>query len=210
MEKEGITMDLGVLSAKAIALSGAVLLITVASHAGDIKGKVSVQGIKSAEHIAVYVDTIPDKKFDAPAAKPVVDQTKMTFNPHVLVVQVGTTVDFLNNDPVGHNVYWPSVSGNKKLAHNLGTWPKGEKKSFQFTEVGVAGLLCNVHPEMNGYIVVSPTPYFAVTDKNGNYEIKNVPPGKYTLKTWSEDGKVTTQAVEIAAGAVTADLTVKK
>jgi len=203
-------MHLGVLSAKAIALSWAVLLITAASHAGDIKGKVSVQGIKSAEHIAVYVDVIPDKKFDAPAAKPVVDQTKMTFNPHVLVVQVGTTVDFLNNDPVGHNVYWPSVSGNKKLAHNLGTWPKGEKKSFQFTEVGVAGLLCNVHPEMNGYIVVSPTPYFAVTDKNGNYEIKNVPPGKYTLKTWSEDGKVTTQAVEIAAGAVTADLIVKK
>jgi len=123
---------------------------------------------------------------------------------------VGTTVDFLNSDPVGHNVYWPSISGNKKLAHNLGTWPKGERKSFEFNDVGAAGLLCNVHPEMNGYIVVSPTPYFAVTDKSGNYEIKNVPAGKYTLKTWSEDGKVTTQAVEVAAGAVTADLTVKK
>lgn len=197
-------------SRKAIALTGAVLLLAAAGQAGDIKGKVSVQGIKSAEHIAVYVDAIPDKKFDPPTAKPVVDQTKMAFNPHVLVVQVGTTVEFLNNDPVGHNVYWPSISGNKKLAHNLGTWPKGEKKSFQFTEVGVAGLLCNVHPEMNGYVVVSPTPYFAVTDKSGSYEIKNVPPGKYTLKTWSEDGKVTTQAVEVAAGTVTVDLIVKK
>ncbi len=203
-------MNVRLLSGKAISLTAAALLLAGASQAGDIKGKVTVQGIKSAEHIAVYVDTIPDKKFDAPAAKPVVDQTKMTFNPHVQVVQVGTTIEFLNNDPVGHNVYWPSVSGNKKLAHNLGTWPKGEKKSFQFNDVGVAGLLCNVHPEMNGYIVVSPTPYFAVTDKNGNYEIKNVPAGKYTLKTWSEDGKVTTQAVEVAAGAVTADLTVKK
>jgi Fe2+ transport system protein B len=58
--------------------------------------------------------------------------------------------------------------------------------------------------------VVVPTPYFAVTDKNGNYEIKNVPPGKYTLKTWSEDGKVTTQAVEVAGGTTTADLVVKK
>lgn len=197
-------------SGKAIALSGALLLLGAANEAGDIKGKVSVQGIKSAEHIAVYVDAIPDKKFDPPAAKPVVDQTKMTFNPHVLVVQVGTTVEFLNNDPVGHNVYWPSVGGNKKLAHNLGTWPKGEKKSFQFNDAGVTGLLCNVHPEMNAYIVVSPTPYFAVTDKNGNYEIKSVPPGKYILKTWSEDGKVSTQAVEVAAGAVTVDLTVKK
>lgn len=195
---------------KAVVACGAVLLMAGASLAGDIKGKVSVQGLKSAENIAVYVDAIPDKKFDPPAAKPLVDQTKMTFVPHVIAVQVGTTVEFLNSDPVGHNVYWPSISGNKKLAHNLGTWPKGEKKSFQFNDVGVASLLCNVHPEMSGYIVVSPTPYFAVTDKSGNYEIKNVPPGKYTLKTWSEDGKVTTQAVEVGAGAVTADLTVKK
>lgn len=203
-------MQLRPLAVKSAAAIGVILLLAGAGLAGDIKGKVSVQGIKSAEHIAVYLDAIPDKKFDPPAAKPVIDQTKMIFNPHVLVVQVGTTVEFLNNDPVGHNVYWPSISGNKKLAHNLGTWPKGEKKNFQFNDVGVAGLLCNVHPEMNAYIVVSPTPYFGVTDKNGNYEIKNVPPGKYTLKTWSEDGKVTTQAVEIAAGTATVDLTVKK
>ncbi len=203
-------MKLRLIAVQAVAVSGAVLLLAGTSLAGDIKGRVSVQGIKSAENIAVYVDAIPDKKFDAPTTKPVVDQAKMTFIPHVTVVQVGTTVEFLNSDPVGHNVYWPSISGNKKLTHNMGTWPKGEKKSFQFNDVGVAGLLCNVHPEMNGYIVVSPTPYFALTDKSGNYEIKNVPPGKYTLKTWSEDGKVTTQPVEVAAGAVTADLTVKK
>lgn len=194
----------------AMAFGGALLLLAGASRAGDIKGKVSVQGIKSAENIAVYVDAIPDKKFENPTTKPVMDQTKMTFSPHVMLVQVGTTVEFLNSDPVGHNVYWPSISGNKKLAHNLGTWPKGERKSFQFSDVGVASLLCNVHPEMNGYVVVVPTPYFAVTDKNGNYEIKNVPPGKYTLKTWSEEGKVTTQAVEVEAGGTTADLTVKK
>ena len=203
-------MKPGLFAIKAIAACSAVFLMASASFSDEIKGKVSVQGLKSAENIAVYVDAIPDKKFDAPTAKPVVDQTKMTFVPHVIVVQVGTTVEFLNSDAVGHNVYWPSISGNKKLSHNLGTWPKGEKKSFQFNDVGVASLLCNVHPEMSGYIVVAPTPYFAVTDKSGNYEIKNVPPGKYTLKTWSEDGKVTTQAVEVGAGTTTADLTVKK
>jgi plastocyanin len=203
-------MQLGKFAVKAVAISGAVLFLAGASLAGEIKGKVSVQGLKSAENIAVYVDAIPDKKFDAPTAKPVMDQVKMTFIPHVMVVQAGTTVEFLNSDPVGHNVYWPSISGNKALKGNLGTWPKGEKKSFKFDNVGVAGLLCNVHPEMNGYIVVVPTPYFAITDKSGNYEIKNVPAGKYTLKTWSEDGKVTTQTVEVGAGAATADLTVKK
>lgn len=203
-------MKLRPLASKAVAVCGAAMLLAGLGHAGEIKGKVSVQGLKSAENIAVYVDAIPDRKFDAPSVKPVIDQAKMTFAPHVTVVQAGTTVEFLNSDPVGHNVYWPSVSGNKKLAHNLGTWPKGEKKSFQFNDVGVASLLCNVHPEMNGYIVVSPTPYFAVTDKSGNYEIKNVPAGKYTLKTWSEDGKVTTQAVEVTASGATADLTVKK
>jgi len=195
---------------KAAIAMGLILVLTGGSRANEIKGKVSVQGIKSGENIAVYVDAISDKKFDAPKASVVVDQRKMAFIPHVVVVQQGTTVEFLNSDPVGHNVYWPSVSGNKKLAHNLGTWPKGEKKPFQFNDVGVASLLCNVHPEMSGYVVVAPTPYFAVTDKDGNFEIKNVPAGKYALKTWSEDGKPTTQAVDLSGATATVELTVKK
>ena len=198
-----------ILSKMALAGGFALALVTAVA-ANEIKGKVSVQGIKSPENVAVYVDVIPDKKFDAPKDHIVVDQRKMSFTPHVVAVQQGTSVDFLNSDPVGHNVYWPSISGNKKLAHNLGTWPKGEKKPFQFNDLGVASLLCNVHPEMSGYVVVVPTPYFAVTDKDGNFEIKNVPAGKYTLKTWSEDGKPTTQAVDVSAATTTVDLTVKK
>ena len=203
-------MKAGLFAVKAAVLVGAMLVLGVASFAGEIKGKVSVQGIKSAANIAVYVDAIADKKFDAPKDHVVVDQKKMEFIPHVVVVLQGTTVDFTNSDPVGHNVYWPSISGNKKLTHNLGTWPKGEKKSFQFNDLGVAPLLCNVHPEMSGYVVVVATPYFAVTDKDGNYEIKNVPAGHYTIKTWSEDGKPTTQTVDVTAGGASADLTVKK
>ena len=179
------------------------------SWAGTIKGKVTVQGIRSPENIAVYVDAIPGKDFPAPAQHVVVDQKKMTFVPHVAVVLKGTTVDFLNSDAVGHNVYWPSISGNKKLAHNLGTWPQGQKKSFQFTDLGAAALLCNVHPEMSGYVVVAPTPYFAVTAKDGSFEIKDVPAGHYTLKTWSEEGRPTTQAVDVAPDA-TVELKVTK
>jgi plastocyanin len=198
------------LAVKAVLLSGAVLMIAAVGWAGDIKGKVSVQGLKSPVNIALYIDAIPSKKFDAPTEHVVVDQKKMEFIPHIVVILQGTTVDFTNSDAVGHNVYWPSISGNKKLTHNLGTWPKGDKKSFQFNDLGVAPLLCNVHPEMSGYVVVVATPYFAVTDKDGNYEIKNVPAGKYTLKTWSEDGKATTQSVDVTESGATADLTVKK
>ena len=203
-------MSLWGIAAKAVVAASITLALAGVNWANEIKGKVSVQGIKSAEYIAVYVDVIADKKFDPPKNHVVIDQRKMAFIPHVVAVQQGTTVEFLNSDPVGHNVYWPSISGNKKLAHNLGTWPKGEKKPFQFNDPGVASLLCNVHPEMSGYVVVVPTPYFAVTDKDGNFEIKNIPAGKYTLKTWSEDGKPTTQAVDVSAATTTVELTVKK
>jgi plastocyanin len=203
-------MKLSSIAVAVVATSALALGLAGTSRAGEIKGKVNVQGIRSAENIAVYVDAIPGKKFEAPKEHVVIDQIKMKFEPHVTVVLQGTTVDFLNSDSVGHNVYWPSVSGNKKLAHNMGTWPKGQRKPFQFNDLGVAALLCNVHPEMSGYIIVVPTPYFAVTDKEGNFEIKNVPAGKYTLKTWSEEGKPTTQAIEVGVGTATVELTVKK
>ena len=195
---------------KSAGVLGIALLLAGAGRAGSIKGKVSVQGIKSPENIAVYVDAVPGKKFDPPADHVSIDQRKMAFVPRVTVVVQGTTVDFVNSDAVGHNVYWPSVGGNKKLTHNLGTWPKGEKKSFQFSDAGAISLLCNVHPDMSGELIVAPTSYFAVTDSDGAYEIKDVPPGTYTLKTWSEEGKVTTQSVTVASGAATVDLTVKK
>jgi len=203
-------MSLSRILAKAVVAVGIALTLVGAVRANEIKGKVSVQGIKSAANIAVYVEAIPDKKFEAPKAQVVIDQRKMSFIPHVVAVQQGTTVDFLNSDSVGHNVYWPSISGNKNLKHNLGTWPQGEKKPFQFNDLGVASLLCNVHPEMSGYVVIVPTPYFAVTDKEGNFEIKDIPAGKYTLKTWSEDGKPTTQVVDVSAASTTVELTVKK
>ncbi|HYK90003.1 MAG TPA: hypothetical protein VE398_14600, partial [Acidobacteriota bacterium] len=77
--------------------------------AGEIQGKVSASGIRSAENIAVYVDAIPGKEFPAPAQHAVMDQKSLKFIPHVIVVLKGTTVEFLNSDNVGHNVFWPSV-----------------------------------------------------------------------------------------------------
>lgn len=199
---------------KRVVLVGGIFLgalfLAAYAMAGDVKGKVAVQGLRSPENIAVYVDAIPGKKFDPPAQHVTIDQRRMTFAPRVTVVLQGTTVDFLNSDPVGHNVYWPSISGNKKLAHNMGTWPKDERKSFQFNDLGLASLLCNVHPEMSGYVVIVSTPYFAVTAKDGAFELKGVPPGTYTLKTWSEDGKPATQTITVTSAATNVDVTVKK
>ncbi len=182
-----------------------LIAIALAADAATLSGKVSGASGTSV----VYVDAIPGKTFPPPEKHVVIDQKGLMFQPHVTAVQQGTTVDFLNSDAVAHNVFWPSISGNKKLGHNLGTWPKGEKKSFKFDQPGVVPLLCNVHPEMAGYIVVSPTPYYAETDAQGNYKIANVPDGSYKVVAWHEGDKPTTKDVAVS-GDTKADLAVKK
>ena len=186
-----------------------VLAVTVglcaSAWAGSISGKVSGMKGKSV----VYVDTIAGKTFPAPKDHPVMDQKGLLFAPHVMVVQQGTTVDFLNSDTVNHNVFWSAIGADKKAGHNLGTWPKGEKRSFTFDKAGVIPLLCNVHPDMAGYIVVSPTPYFAETDDSGSYTIKDVPDGSYTVAAWHEGAKNSSKPVTVA-GDTKADFTVSK
>ena len=183
----------------------ATMSLLLSATAGTINGKVS--GV-SGESV-VYVDVIQGKTFPAPTNHPLVDQKGLMFTPHITVVQQGTTVDFLNSDSVAHNVFWTSVGGNKKLTHNLGTWPKGEKRSFKFDNPGAVPLLCNVHPEMAGYIVVSPTPYYATTDKSGEYKIENVPDGSYTVTAWHEGAKGQSKPVTVA-GDSKADFTLSK
>jgi len=180
-----------------------VFTLATAAFAGTITGTVSPG--KSV----VYVDAIAGKTFPAPSAKPLMDQKGLVFSPHILVVQQGTTVEFQNSDNVQHNVFWPSISGNKKEGHNLGTWPKGEKRPFTFNTPGVVPLLCNVHPEMSGYIIVIPTPYFAETDASGSYKIENVPDGKYNVVAWHEGMKSQTKSVDVA-GTGKADFTLSK
>lgn len=182
-----------------------IAALGLAAHAGTISGKVS--GV--AGESVVYVDTVAGKTFPAPTQSPIIDQKGLLFQPHITAVQVGTTVEFLNSDSVAHNVFWPSVSGNKKLSHNLGTWPKGEKRPFKFDNPGVVSLLCNVHPEMSGYVVVSPTPYFAVTDKSGEYKIENVPDGSYKVVAWHEGAKNQSKPVTVS-GDTKADFTLSK
>src|SRR5271157_1702488 len=182
-----------------------VAMMSLAASAGTISGKVS--GVTGES--VVYVEAIAGKTFPAPTQEPVIDQKGLVFQPHITAVQVGTTVQFLNSDSVAHNVFWPSVGGNKKLTHNLGTWPKGEKRPFKFDNAGAVPLLCNVHPEMSGYVVVSPTPYFAKTDKSGEYKIENVPDGSYTVAAWHEGANNQSNPGTVA-GDSKADFTLSK
>lgn len=172
---------------------------------GTLSGKLS--GGKGAA--VVYIETIPGKTFPAPAKHVVMDQHSLLFQPHAIAVLVGTTVDFLNSDSVQHNIFWPMVAGNKKLSHNMGTWPKGEIRSFKFDTPGVVPLLCNVHPEMSGFIIVSPTPYYAEADASGEYKIDNVPDGSYTVTAWREGMKAQSKPVSVS-GSATMDFTLAK
>jgi plastocyanin len=190
-------------------LLGALLVAGIA-QAADVKGKVSAVGLKSAENIAVYIDTVPGKKFDPPVQHVPVDQRNLKFTPHTIIILRGTTVDFLNSDQVAHNVFWPSINGDKRLRHNLTVVSPSQKKSFQFNDLGTAQTLCNFHPDMVAYVVVVPTPYFALTGNDGTFTIQNVPPGTYTLKTWSEDGKPTTQTITVTDATTNVELVMKK
>lgn len=190
---------------KMLVLMLVVAGFSAAAAAGDIEGKVTGMKGKSV----VYVDAIAGKTFPAPKDHPVMDQKGLVFAPHIMVVLQGTTVDFLNSDTVQHNVFWTAVGTDKKAGHNLGTWPKGDKRSFAFDKPGVVPVLCNVHPDMAGYVIVSPTPYFAETDDSGNYKIKDVPDGSYTLVAWHEGAKNQSKPVTVAGGGK-ADFTLAK
>lgn len=149
--------------------------------AGSLSGTVTATGQHDNADAVVFVDAIPGKTFPAPTAHVAMDQAGMKFVPRVAAVLVGTTVDFANSDSVNHNVFTPDKCAG---SFNLGSWARGTSKSHVFDKTCFAALLCNIHPEMEGFIAAVPTPYFAVTDKTGAYQIKDVPDGAYTLRVW--------------------------
>jgi plastocyanin len=184
----------------------AVLLIGSPLFGADIHGKVAAHGVRNSADAVVYVDRIAGKTFAPPSEHAKIDQKNMQFIPHVVPVVVGTTVDFLNSDALLHNVFSPDACADR---FNLGTWPKGQVKSFTFKKECFASLLCKVHPEMEGFVAVLPTPYFAVTAADGSYHIKNVPDGSYTVKVWHPKLKAAQKSVAVK-GATEADFVISK
>ena len=180
--------------------------------AGNIKGALKVKGLRTPENILVYLSKAPPAAEDLSKAKFVMDQRNLEFVPQVLPILVGATVDFPNNDKVDHNVF--SMSRTKKF--NLGSYTAGESKSVVFDKPGIVELRCDVHAEMAAYILVMKNPYFAVTDKQGQFEIpdsshleqtgltgvKDLAPGKYFIKSWHQKLKSQKQAVVVPENGV--------
>jgi plastocyanin len=154
--------------------------------------------------VAVYLEgRFPGEVSAAPAeqkpgTKPVLkmEQTNRRFSPETLVIQAGSRVSFPNNDPIFHNVF--SLSGPKTF--DLGNYPKGDTRIVAFPEPGIVYVNCHLHPNMTATIVVAPNKWSTGVDSDGQFELKDVPPGKYTIVAWHKAAGFFRQTVEVAAG----------
>jgi plastocyanin len=191
---------------RALIVLAALLGIAHPALSGTISGKVICTGLRSNANAVVYIEKIAGKTFKAPEKHTVMNQRAKEFVPAVLPILVGTTVDFPNNDPFLHNVFTPDDCGDK---FNLGSLAKGDVQSHTFAKPCVAVMLCKIHPEMAAYVVAIETPYFAVTDAEGRYTIKDVPDGHYRLSVWQERLKKQTREVTVN-GASNADFTLSR
>lgn len=109
-------------------------------------------------------------------------QSNKRFDPHLLVVPIGSAVDFPNRDPFFHNVF--SLFDGKRF--DLGLYEAGATRAVKFDRVGVSYIFCNIHPQMSAVIITAETPYYAITNKLGVAVLRNVPDGRYRLQVWSE------------------------
>ena len=169
---QAATVDVTVVGANGKPLAGAVILIdTPRKPAGPIH---FTWGTEMAQH-------------------------NIAFDPHVLIVPVGSTVTFPNRDKVRHHVY----SFSRVKSFNLKLYGKEEVPSVLFDKAGVVSLGCNIHDTMSGFILVVDTPFAMQTDANGHVAIAGVPPGGATVRLWHPSihapGNMLEQSATIAA-----------
>jgi len=172
---------------------------------------------KGIQNVVVYLaDTAkpkihPDYEKDA-KGEVVLDNENCRFSPHVQGIRVGQSLVIGNKDPIGHNTkadFFTNTPFNDLI-------PAGGsvKKTFAKAEGQPSPVSCSIHPWMNGYLLIREDPYFAISDKDGKFTIKNLPTGEHTFIVWSNkfisnvsvDGKATTWArgrvkMNIKAGA---------
>jgi plastocyanin len=140
-------------------------------------------------------DGLGDYAFDAPAEPVKLDQQGCRYVPHVVGVRVGQPVEISNSDETTHNIH-SLPETNREF--NLAQYQKGQKnvETFTVSEVMIP-LKCDLHSWMRAYIGVVEHPYFAVTTGGGKFELKNLPPGTYTVEAWHEKAGTQTQRVTV-------------
>lgn len=183
-------------------LTLALALAAGSASAGEVAGTVNAPVPKHRANVVVFVRNAGLE----PAPKTAhMDQVGLVFQPRVLPIQKGSSVEYKNSDPVGHNVNSPD--GEK---YDLGTWPKGETRKRTFDKPGVYRQLCSVHDDMIAWVVVVDSKHFGVSDKAGSFKIPDLPPGKYTLGVWHEKLAADDVTVEVgASGATPVTITLK-
>lgn len=163
-----------------------------AAPAPSVKGRVELSnsrlkprnGMLDASGVVVWLEPLGGAPLPRTAArqKRVIDQRNKRFSPHVVAVESGSLIDFPNGDPFFHNVF--SIYNGKKF--DLGLYASGETRPVNFNRPGISYIFCNIHPQMSAVVVALDTPYFAVTDSGGGFEMPNVAPGRYRLNVWHE------------------------
>jgi plastocyanin len=153
----------------------------------------------------IYLDHIPaaaESALARAAGTPRLVQRDQSFDPRVLAVSVGTTVEFPNADPIFHNVF--SVSPVKRF--DLGRYPKGHSKRVTFDRPGLVNVYCEIHTNMAAYVLVLPHHAFAQPAADGSDALPDVPPGHYQLHVWHPDLPEIVRDVDLPADGTTLDL----
>jgi plastocyanin len=153
---------------------------------------------KSLANVFVYVkDGLGNYTFDTPTTPATIDQKECRYHPHVFGMRVGQPLEIVNSDPTLHNIH-AMPKANQEF--NNGQPIQGMKMSHTFTAQEImVPFKCDVHGWMNAYVGVVNHPYFAVTDKDGKFDLKDLPPGTYTLEAWHEKLGAQTASVTIGA-----------
>lgn len=150
----------------------------------------------SLANVVVYVKSgLEGYSFPPPSTPAKIDQQGCQYHSHVVALQVGQNLDVVNNDQTTHNIH-PIPKENREWNESQPPGAAPIEKSFAREEIAIP-VKCNVHPWMKAYIAVLANPYFQVTDKDGKFDLKNLPPGTYTLTAWHELYGTSEQTVTI-------------
>lgn len=155
-------------------------------HPGGVSAEDVVVGSNGAlENVIVFVsDGLPAKTFDPPPTAATIEQKGCMYRPHVLAVQAKQELRVINEDGTLHNIH-PMPQNNREWNKSQPPGMQPVVETFPRQEVAIP-VKCNVHPWMKSYIAVLNHPYFAVTAKEGSFDIRNLPPGNYTIEAWHE------------------------
>ena len=179
-----------------------------ASGPADVTARLVVRGAdsKAAAPFPAAIWLTPLHGAAHPLASPpggyTLVQKNKQFSPHLLLVPVGSTVHFPNEDPFFHNVF--SLFDGRRF--NLGLYEAGSTRDVTFSREGVSYIFCNIHPEMSAVVIALATPFSSAADAREQFRIQGVPPGRYDLHVWVEGESQSaldalTRAVQVAPGA---------